>query len=194
QRGSVKDGYERAEINDLANLVFISGKANKRIAGRSPADYFPELSKDELDAHLVPFDEGLRHPGEYRAFLAARRTLLAGAMNDLLDRFRPAWLDAASAVPSDPTTGLSLDLALYESPWDDGLMIFVATGEGISWTGSARMADMEIAIESARIAGLDSDLAIAGELVPVRIVEDSVEVPIGPFMVVGTSEEWRSVL
>ena len=191
---TLAEAYEKAEINDLANLAFISGKANKKIAGRSPSEYFAELSKDELAAHLVPLAEELRHPGAYRDFLAARRGLLARAMNELLDRFRPAWLDAAPAVPSDTTTGLSLDLALYESPWEDGRMVFVATGEGIDWTGSARMADLENAIESARIAGIDSDLEIAGESVPVRIAEDSVEVPVGPFMVVGTPDEWRSVL
>ena len=60
-------GYETAEVNDLANLAFISAKANKKIRDRSPAQYFPELGEDELSAHLIPLDATLRTPGAYRA-------------------------------------------------------------------------------------------------------------------------------
>jgi hypothetical protein len=73
------NGYAKAEINDLANLAFISGKANKEISDRSPVVYFPSLGDDELVAHFVPPDEGLRDAAAYRDFLAARRLLLAQA-------------------------------------------------------------------------------------------------------------------
>ena len=87
--------YAKAEINDLANLAFISAKANKKISDRSPAAYFPSLGGDELQAHFVPLDEALRDAAAYREFLASRRQLLAAAMTGLLDRFRPSWLDTA---------------------------------------------------------------------------------------------------
>jgi hypothetical protein len=119
--------------------------------------------------------------------------LLADAMSALLDRFRPSWLDEEPQRQADPTAGQALDLALYESPWEAGRMVFTATGSGIRWTGSANMLDLDAAIDSARIAGLDGDVEIAGESVPVKVIEDSLEVPIGPFLVVGTPEEWRAV-
>ena len=49
--------YSKAEINDLANLAFISAKANKKISDRSPDEYFPSVGERELSAHFVPLDE-----------------------------------------------------------------------------------------------------------------------------------------
>jgi len=72
----------KGEINDLANLAFISATANKKILDRSPALYFPELldGRDELTPHLVPLADDLRRVDRYRDFLVARRRLLAEAM------------------------------------------------------------------------------------------------------------------
>ncbi|MET7805015.1 GmrSD restriction endonuclease domain-containing protein [Micromonospora chersina] len=190
---TLDDRFDKGTINDLANLVFASAKANKRINGKSPAEYFPTLDEQELKDHYVPLDEALRSPDGYLAFLAARRQLLVEAMNELLDRFRPAFLDKEPTGPADPNAGRSLDLALYGSRSDGGRMVFTAGGEGFSWVGSASIAELEAAVESARIAGIDSDVVIAGESVPVEMIEDSLNVPIGPFLVTGTPEEWRAV-
>ncbi|MGC4888068.1 GmrSD restriction endonuclease domain-containing protein [Micromonospora sp. DT227] len=185
--------FDKGMINDLANLVFISSQANKKINGRSPAEYFPDLSDDELRAHLVPLHEALRSPKGYQRFLTARRALLVDAMNALLDRFRPSFLDEVPRENADPSAGYSLDLALYGGIRDGGRIVFTAFGDGIAWTGSASMAELDSAIESARVAGIDSDVTISGESVPVEMIEDSLQVPIGPFLVTGTPEEWRTV-
>ncbi|MGV9806771.1 GmrSD restriction endonuclease domain-containing protein [Micromonospora chersina] len=185
--------FDKGMVNDLVNLVFISAQANKKINGRSPAEYFPSLSDDELRAHVVPLDERLRSPDGYQQFLNKRRALLAEAMNALLDRFRPSFLDEVSSENADPSAGLALDLALYGSLRDAGRIVFTASGDGISWTGWASMAELDSAIESARIAGIDSDVTISGESVPVEMIEDSLQVHIGPFLVTGTPEEWRTV-
>ncbi|WFE65537.1 DUF262 domain-containing protein [Micromonospora sp. WMMD714] len=190
---TLDDRFDKGTVNDLANLVFISTKANKQINGRSPADYLPGLEERELRAHCVPMDKALYDPDGYARFLVERRQLLADAMNDLLDRFRPVLLDEVPAGPADPNAGFSLDLALYESRRDGGQMVFSAVGDGITWVGSATMGELENAIESARIAGIDSDVTIAGESVPVQMIEESLHVPIGPFLVTGTPEEWRAV-
>ena len=185
--------FDKGMINDLANLVFISGQANKKINGRSPAEYFPELSDEELRSHLVPLDEALRNPDGYQRFLNNRRALLADAMNSLLDRFRPPFLNEVATENADPSAGLSLDLALYGGIRDGGRIVFTASGDGFAWAGAASMAELDNAIESARVAGIDSDVTIAGESVPVEMIEDSLQVPIGPFLVTGTPEEWRAV-
>ncbi len=186
-------GYDKAEINDLANLAFISAKANRKISNKSPKQYFPELGDDELVAHYVPLDEALRGADGYPAFLVARRHLLAKAMTSLLDQFRPDWLDKLPAGPAATTDGLALRLVLYASAWDPGDVVFTASGPDINWTGSARMPDLEQAVSSAGDAGIDGDVEIAGESVPVQVVENSIEVPIGPFLVTGTGEEWAQV-
>ncbi|WP_030490599.1 GmrSD restriction endonuclease domain-containing protein [Micromonospora chokoriensis] len=185
--------FDKGMVNDLANLVFISAQANKKINGQSPIEYFPSLDEHELRAHLVPLDESLRDPNGYQRFLNARRALLAEAMNGLLDRFRPPFLDEVPVENADPSAGLSLDLALYGSIRDGGRIVFTASGDGISWVGSASMAELDSAIESARVAGIDSDVTIAGESTPVEMIEDSLQVHIGPFLVTGTPEEWRGV-
>ncbi|GAA1311863.1 hypothetical protein Psi02_72080 [Planotetraspora silvatica] len=188
--------YSKTEINDLANLAFISGKANRKISDRSPSDYFTDqkqpLTKAELAAHFVPYDENLRHADAYRDFLNARRALLADAMTALIDRYRPKWLDE-DVTEADPLAGCALEFQLFQSSWDSGQIVARATGEDFEWTGSLGLAELEAAIEAAD-GGLDSDIEISKEIVPVRVESDTLTIPIGPFVVSGTIEAWRKTL
>jgi len=186
--------YSKAEINDMANLAFISAKANKKISNKSPKTYFADLKEAELTAHYVPLDEDLRTPEAYPRFLSRRRDLLADAMTVLLDRYRPDWLDTAAPLPAAPTDGMELKFTLYESGWDTGRLVAAASGPGVAWIGSVNMSDLQTAVESAGDRGIDADLEIAGEMVPVRLVEDAVEIPMGPFLVTGTHAEWAQAL
>ncbi|HCT79990.1 MAG TPA: hypothetical protein DGG94_02375 [Micromonosporaceae bacterium] len=188
------DEYDKAEVNDLANLIFISARANRRISYKSPRDYFPEVGERGLVAHYVPLDESLRDAINFRGFLAARRQLLAEAMTALLDKFRPEWLDKLPAGPAASTDGMSLRLDLFTSAWDAGRMVFTASANGTSWVGSASMEDLEQAISDAAIAGIPGDVEIARESMPVEVIEDSVEIAVGPFLLTGASEEWLQVL
>jgi hypothetical protein len=190
---TLNEMYVKAEINDLANLAFISGKANRKISNKSPADYFPTLGEDALAAHHVPLELELRYPSAYPQFLARRRELLAAAMTALLDRFRPDWLKSAEPVPAAVTDGVELKFTLYESGWDTGLLVVNASGKGIAWQATLSMADLETVIDSCD-RGIDADLDIAGEPVPVRLIEDVIEIPIGPFLVAGTHADWRHVI
>jgi hypothetical protein len=190
---TLNDTYSRAEINDLANLAFISGKANRKISNKSPVVYFPLLSEDELAAHFVPLDEELREPDAYPQFLVRRRELLAEAMTALLDRFRPDWLDSATTVPAAVTDGMELTLTLYESGWDTGLLVMNASGKGVSWQAAVNMMELETAIAACE-SGIDGDIDVAGESVPVRFAEDAIEVPLGPFLVTGTFADWQQAL
>jgi hypothetical protein len=56
------------------------------------------------------------------------------------------------------------------------------------------MNELNQAVAAAGMAGIDSDVEIAGESVPVQVVEDSVEIPIGPFLVSGSAAEWEEIL
>jgi hypothetical protein len=190
---TLDDKYERADINDLANLVFISGKANRRISYKSPRTYFPEVEEKDLKAHYIPLDQSLRDADHYFNFLSERRRLLAEAMTGLLDKFRPDWLDETPAGSASETEGMSMRLVLYASAWDPGRLVLTADCKGLRWRASASMEELEQAVNAAGVAGLSGDVEIGGETVPVEVVESAVEVPMGPFVVTGSAEEWEQV-
>jgi hypothetical protein len=185
-------GYSKAEINDLANLAFISGKANRKISHRSPADYFPELGDQELSAHLIPLDEALQDAGAYRSFLATRRELLADVMTSLLDRFKPSWL-TAPAESVDPMSGSVLEFVRYDDPTGDSVLVATAHDAGADWSGRISAVELDDVLTAAA-AGVNGDLSVSGEIVPVLVDDDVIEIPIGPFLVIGTTSEWWKVL
>lgn len=78
-------GYDTAEINDIANLAFIGGNANRRISDKAPADYLPSISVEDRKAQCVPLDETLYRLDNYRAFLTARRRLIVEMLNSYLE-------------------------------------------------------------------------------------------------------------
>ncbi|WP_432839162.1 GmrSD restriction endonuclease domain-containing protein [Dactylosporangium sp. CA-092794] len=186
--------YDKGEINDLANLAFISRKANLKISDKSPAVYFPAIDRQELAAHYIPLDEELRAAEAFPRFLAARRALLAAAMTQLLTSFRPAWLDALPSGPAATSDGYKLTMVLYGSAWIRGRLVLRARGAGVEWIGSADMDEFADAIEAAAKEGRDGDVEISGESVPVQVIEDAIEVPIGPFTVSGTAQEWLDII
>jgi hypothetical protein len=185
--------YTKAEINDLANLAFISAKANKKISDRSPRHYFAEVGNDELSRHFVPLNPVLRDASAYREFLVARRQLLASAMTELLDKFCPAWLRDAVIAPDDPLAGSQLDFTAYQSDWDAGRIVATAKHNGTERIAAITVPDLEAAFDAAS-EGLDSDLTIGGESTPVHIDDDGVQIPLGPFIATGTLDDWRNVL
>lgn len=81
--------YPTREINDIANLCFISGKTNRKISKREPEDYFKELINtagiDQFEAQCIPTDERIRSVKMYDSFLKERRLLIAERLNDFLE-------------------------------------------------------------------------------------------------------------
>lgn len=71
-------------LNQVANLVFISSRSARMAGQRSPEEYLQEIPADRLRSQNVPLDRSLWSPAAFEAFLLERRTLLAGAINDLL--------------------------------------------------------------------------------------------------------------
>ena len=187
------NGYSKAEINDIANLAFISAKANRKIADQSPVKYFASLHAGELTAHLVPADETVRDASAYREFLAARRRLLAAAMTELLDGFRPQWLDQAATADADPLSGSTVEFTIYESQWDASRLVITAQHHDVRWAAAIALSDLESALAGAS-DGLDSDIEIGGQDTPVKLDSDDAQIPLGPFLVTGTVEAWHKTL
>lgn len=80
--------YGRPERNALANFAFLTLGTNRSLGNRPPHQYLPECEARQpgvLASQWIPDDPDLWHVERYPDFLAARRELLAGAANDLLD-------------------------------------------------------------------------------------------------------------
>lgn len=189
---TLRDSYSKAEINDLANLAFISATANKKISGRSPADYFPELlvKRDELSPHFVPTDAGLRTADVYREFLGRRRKLLAEAMTAVMNARRPSWVgQAAPAATVEDSRAVSLTLTGEVDP----VLVFEAELGEERWSASAPLADVERYLTEAS-DGLASSLQLGPELAEIQPGAEEIMIPVGPFAVLGSAEDWDAVL
>lgn len=78
-------GYETGEINEIANMAFITGQTNRRISNKEAVNYLREVVAKQGEAALhsqcVPVDETLWSTERYRDFLKLRREALAHRMN-----------------------------------------------------------------------------------------------------------------
>ena len=79
-------------INAVANRAFLVEKPHKRYRKTSPAEYIPEVEKNQpgtLKEQSVPMDRDLWKPDRFLDFLAARRRLLAEVMNAFIASWIP---------------------------------------------------------------------------------------------------------
>jgi hypothetical protein len=78
-------GYETGEINEIANMAFITGQTNRRISNKDATGYLADVVAKQGEAALssqcVPTDPALWGTDRYRDFLALRREALAARMN-----------------------------------------------------------------------------------------------------------------
>ena len=78
----------KSEVDDIANLAFISGPTNLKISATAPNKYLPEIVKageaSILESQCVPLASDLWEPGKYEEFLAERRRLISVRMNEFI--------------------------------------------------------------------------------------------------------------
>jgi hypothetical protein len=84
----LKGEYETREINEIANMAFISGKTNRKISDKEPSVYLPRVIKENgsetLKLQGVPLDQSLYQIDRYKEFLHERRAILNNTANDFL--------------------------------------------------------------------------------------------------------------
>lgn len=80
----VSTRYGKELTNSLANLAFISGACNRKIAATAPAKYLANLDSGRFTEQWLPTDTALWQLDNFEAFLAARREAQADALNELL--------------------------------------------------------------------------------------------------------------
>jgi hypothetical protein len=128
-----KNGYDKTEVNALANFAFLTAKTNQELSDKPPHEYFGEVKERQpgaLESQWVPMDRDLWRVENYREFLAARRQLLADAANRLLEDLlagqirqrdiysEPAPTDLESAATEEEAAVVNL-LGVADSQEDD---------------------------------------------------------------------------
>jgi hypothetical protein len=91
QQWYVDEGYAlrdfRADVNDIANLTFLSRGKNIEIKETPPSTYLKtETTREMRRAHFIPEDPSLWKTENFARFLIQRRALLAQAMTRFLKR------------------------------------------------------------------------------------------------------------
>ena len=78
-------GYSSRDADDIANLAFISGKTNRQISDKTPAEYFPayldSAGESAMDAQCIPTTGDLLGTHAYPEFLRVRRRQIADRLN-----------------------------------------------------------------------------------------------------------------
>lgn len=75
----------REDVNDIANLTFLSQSTNCEIGDLPPLQYLPNETTAEMRrAHFIPEDKGLWQPEKFFDFLKERRKLLSKGINSVL--------------------------------------------------------------------------------------------------------------
>ena len=86
---AIAKDYDRSEVNEIANLAFVSGSQNRAISAKAPSVYLPEVVKsrgeEALIAQGIPLDASLWELDNFRSFLEYRRAELARIVNEFLD-------------------------------------------------------------------------------------------------------------
>ncbi|WP_098895599.1 DUF262 domain-containing protein [Streptomyces sp. t99] len=83
-RARVQGTFAKEEWNSLANLAFVTGQTNKMISSGLPVDYMAGIAPERLAEQWIPGDPELWSLDRFPDFLAARRSLLANVLNELL--------------------------------------------------------------------------------------------------------------
>lgn len=81
-----KNGYDKSEVNAVANYCFLTKDTNLQISNRSPEVYFEKIKgkyPGALESQWIPMDKNLWKIENYMEFLNVRKALLAKAANEL---------------------------------------------------------------------------------------------------------------
>jgi hypothetical protein len=99
-----KRNFKRPEVNALANFCFLTKDTNLDISDRLPEEYFPaveEAHPGALASQWIPTDLALWKVENFRAFLEARKVLLAAELNRRMEDLLHGdtkWLAGPTAV------------------------------------------------------------------------------------------------
>ncbi len=95
-KGIMKESgdFKTHEIDDIANIAFLSQKANRTILKSKPEDYLNKIEPERLKAQFVPLDIDLWRVDRFRDFLVERRKLITEAINEYMREIGGGYFDA----------------------------------------------------------------------------------------------------
>jgi len=77
-------GYDYRIIDDVANIAFLTQKANRSILDKEPYEYMASIDKNKLKKQCVSYDKEILKIKKYEVFLKRRRNLLIKEINNYL--------------------------------------------------------------------------------------------------------------
>ena len=98
-----KYGYNKAQVNAIANFTFLTQDTNLAVTDRMPEEYFAYYEKKQpgsIQSHWIPMDKEFWKPENYLKFLEARRQLLAESANQFLESLLSGDVPAPVSVES----------------------------------------------------------------------------------------------
>jgi hypothetical protein len=105
--------YDTSEINEIANMAFISGGLNRALSNKEPRDYIPGIIEKRgstaLTSQHIPTNPSLWEVSNYRSFLEARRSALAATLNKFFEDIiadRKMAIDVRELLESDESLSL----------------------------------------------------------------------------------------
>ena len=103
-RGVLKETgtYGAYEIDDIANIAFLSQKANRSIQADNPLMYLAEIEEERLISQFEPLDRELWNIEYYDKFIAERRRLLTQSINEYLLELGKDYLTKAQEIMQRP--------------------------------------------------------------------------------------------
>jgi len=98
------NSIQKALVNEIANIAFITQQSNMDILDGDPAEYLPKIDAEQLRKQFVPTDSSLYTVDNYELFLEKRRKKLTDGINSFLKSF---YKDSAKG-------GINQDLQHYD--------------------------------------------------------------------------------
>ena len=121
-------GFNRTQVNAVANFTFLTQDTNLVVSDRDPAEYlseFADRNPQAVASHWIPMDQALWRLENYTEFLAARRQLLAKAANEFLESLLAGSLPYVESMPSVLEREIELSPGRIDS--DDELKLLEET-------------------------------------------------------------------
>lgn len=81
------NSIQKALVNEIANIAFITQQSNMDILDGDPLEYLPKIDAEQLRKQFVPTDSSLYTVDNYELFLEKRRKKLTDGINSFLKSF-----------------------------------------------------------------------------------------------------------
>ena len=87
-RAILRNAYESENIDELANIAFLSKDANLKVSDDNPMEYLTKIPADCLEQQFVPMNPNLWAVDAFPQFLEERRQLVADGINQVIEELR----------------------------------------------------------------------------------------------------------